>query len=190
MYEKVLKLATRISRSFDFLAGVYFENNFIMNSYDITLTMDVVTDSIIEQNVAMERMKFFIHEVLDSCVFVHNKETKVIEKYQSAGLKVCTLPEEAYDQIVTVLLFYKLNAVNEGKLVITDIELTSELSDGVGFMWSNDTPEIPYGQGWWTDNSIAICDKVMGKKEKIVKLTKKCDWASLGLDWKDDTLTI
>ena len=38
MYEKVLKLATRISRSFDFLAGVYFENNFIMNNYDITLT--------------------------------------------------------------------------------------------------------------------------------------------------------
>ena len=29
MWKKVLKLATRISRSFDFLAGVYFENNFI-----------------------------------------------------------------------------------------------------------------------------------------------------------------
>ena len=29
----------------------------------------------------------------------------------------------------------------------------------------------------------------INKKEKVVKLVKKCDWASLGLDWKDNKLT-
>jgi hypothetical protein len=185
----VPKLATRISRSFDFLAGVYFENNFIMNNYNIVLSMDVLTDSIVEQNIAMERIKFFIHEVIDSAIFVHNKENKIIEKYNDAGIKVCTLPEEAYDQIVTVLIYYKLNAITEGRLSVTHIELESNLSDGVGFLWESENVEIPYGQGWWTDNSVSICDKVVGKKEKVVKLTKKCDWASLGLDWKDSKLT-
>jgi hypothetical protein len=189
MYEKVLKLATRISRDFDFLAGVYFENKFLMNKYEITLTIDVLTDSITEQNIAMERIKFFIYEVIDSVVFVHKKETKVIEKYMDAGIKVCTLPEEAYDQIVNVLLFYKLNAILENKLLITDIQLISDLSDGVSFLWGPETPEIPYGQGWWTENSVSLCDKISSKKEKIVKLVKKSDWSNLGLDWTSVNLT-
>ena len=185
----MLKLTTRISRSFDFLAGVYFENNFLMNSYNMVLSMDVMTDSIYDQNIAMDRLKFFIHEVIDSSVFIHNKETKIIEKYTDAGIKVCTLPEEAYDQIVTVLLYYKLNSITEDKLLITHIELESQLSDGVGFLWESDSMEIPYGQGWWTDNSVTINDIVKSKKEKVVKLVKKCDWASLGLDWKSTDLT-
>jgi hypothetical protein len=160
-----------------------------MNSYNIVLSMDVMTDSILEQNIAMERIKFFLHEVIDSAVFVHNKETKIIEKYSDAGIKVCTLPEQAYDQIITVLLYYKLNAITEGRLHVTHIELESQLSDGVGFLWETESTEIPYGQGWWTDDTISICDKITGKKEKVVKLVKKCDWASLGLDWKVENLT-
>ena len=68
------------------------------------------------------------------------------------------------------------------------IELESQLSDGVGFLWEAESTEIPYGQGWWTDNTISINDKPI-KKEKVVKLIKKCDWDSLGLDWKDEKLT-
>lgn len=181
-------MATRISRTFDFLGAVYFEENFLMNQYTLTLSMDVQTDSILEQNIAMDRMKYFIHEVLDSAAFVQNTETKMIEKYQNAGLKVCTLPEEPYDQIITLLLLYKLNAICEGKLTVTHLELDSLLSDNVGFMYDSDDLEMnhPYKQGWWTDSSISISDKSTSvKKEKIVKLVKKSDWSSLGLDWKE-----
>lgn len=179
-------MTTRISRDFEFLAGVHFESNFIMNSYSITLSMDVETDSIKEQNIAMDRMKFFIHEMLDSAVFVEDSETKIIEKYQNAGIKVCTTPEEPYDQIITMLLFYKLNAITEGRLHIDHIQLDSVLSDGVGFLWEDESISIPYGPGWWSDSSINIADKLpSNKKEKIVKLVKKSDWATLGLDWKE-----
>lgn len=155
----------------------------------MTLFMDVMTDSITDQNIAMDRLKFFIQEVLDSCVFVHNTENKIIEKFTDAGLRVCSLPDEVYDQIITVLLYYKLNAITEGKLHITNIELESELSDGVGFVWEAETVEVPFGQGWWTDNTLSINDKPI-KKDKVVKLVKKkCDWTSLGLDFKSNNLT-
>lgn len=181
-------MATRISRTFDFLGAVYYEGSFLMNQYTMTLSMDVMTDSIIEQNIAMDRMKYLVDEVLDSVVFIQDSETRMIEKYQAAGLKVSTLPDEPYDQIVTLLLLYKLNSICEGRLIVTHIELDSLLSDGVGFMYDIEDLDMihPYKQGWWTENTIAIADKTnISKKEKIVKLVKKSDWASLGLDWKE-----
>lgn len=181
-------MTTRISREFDFLAAVHYEGNFLLNKYNILLSMDVQTDSITEQNIAMDRIKFFVHEMLDSAVFVHDAESKVIEKYQAAGIKTCILPEEPYDQIVTILLLYKLNAICEGKLTVTDIQLDSMLGDGVGFMYDLDELSLghPYKSGWWTDSSTTMSGKQAStKKEKIVKLVKKSDWSTLGLDWKE-----
>ena len=181
-------MGINISRNFEFLAGVYYEGEFMMNQYSVMLTMDVNTGSIREQNIAMDRMKYFIYEVLNSVVFVQATETKMIEKFQAAGMKVCTLPEEPYDQIITILLYYKLNAITENKLSVNNIQLDSVLSDGVGFMWGAEESLVgtPYSSGWWTENSVSINDKnTIGKKDKIVKLVKKSDWSSLGLDWKD-----
>jgi hypothetical protein len=180
-------LGTRISRDFDFLAAVYFEGNFLINNYSVSLTFTVDTDSIHEQNIAMDRIKFFVNQQLENCVFVQDTEAKIIEKYQNADLKICCLPEEPYDQIITVLLLYKINAICEGRLIATDIQLNSMLSDDVGFLYDIDdlTNQHPYKNGWWTDSSTTITSNVSGKKEKIVKLVKKTDWANLGLDWKE-----
>jgi len=180
-------LGTRISREFNFLAAVYFEKNFLMNSYDVSLTFTVETDSIHEQNIAMDRVKFFVNQQLENCVFVQDTETKLIDKYRDAGLKVCCIPDEPYDQIITILMLYKINAICEGRLVATDIQLNSMLSDDVGFLYDIEdlTVQHPYKSGWWTENSTTITNNVSGKKEKIVKLVKKYDWASLGLDWKE-----
>lgn len=181
-----MKLGTRISRDFNFLSAVYFEGQYLLNSYDVTLTLTVETDSIQEQNIAMDRIKYFINQQIENCVFVQDSEQRVIEKYQSAGLKVCSLPEEPYDQIITIVLLHKLNAICEGRLHVTDIQLTSIQSDGVGFLY--DIEEIalahPYKNGWWTENSASFNNKTLGKKDKVVKLVKKNDWVSLGLDWK------
>lgn len=181
-----MKLGTRISRDFSFLSAVYFEGQFLLNNYDVTLTLTVETCSIQEQNIAMDRIKYFINNQLENCVFVQDNEQRMIEKYQAAGLKVCTLPEEPYDQIVTIVLLYKLNAICEGKLLVTDIQVTSILSDGVGFLYDIDDLGLdhPYKNGWWTENSASFSNKTSGKKDKVVKLVKKNDWSSLGLDWK------
>ena len=74
-------MTTKILRTFEFQAGLYFKDNFIMNVYDLTVSMDVETESIREQNVAMERIKYFLHNCLDSSIFILDSEKKVIEKY-------------------------------------------------------------------------------------------------------------
>lgn len=187
-------MGTRISRDFSVLAAAHYAGNFLMSSYDVSLTFSVETDSIYEQNIAMDRVKYFLYEQLENCVFVQHTETKIIEKYQSAGLKVCTLPEEPYDQIIAIILLYKLNAICEGRLSVTSIHLSSSLSDDVGFMYDLEDLSTghPYKNGWWTDSSTSFTNILPGKKEKIVKLIKKCDWSSLSLDWhgKEDCAEI
>ncbi len=180
-------MSTRIERDFSFQAGVHFEGNFIMNVYNLTLLMEVETLSIVEQNIAMDRIIYFLEDTLANSVFVESTEKKAIEKYTQADIKVSTVPEEPYDQIITILLILKLNAIAEGRLNITDIYLESELSDSVRFSYDIETARHnPFGnKGWWLDSSTSIADvEKAAKKEKIVRLVKHSDWANVGLEWE------
>lgn len=186
-------MTTRIERDFDFQAGVYFKDEFLMNVYTISLYMEVETESIREQNIAMERIKYFLNDCLENSIFVQDTEHKTIEKYMTCGFKVCTLPEEPYDQIVAILLLTKLNSITEGRLVITDITLGSRISDQVKFTCDIESPRGPFEeQGWWLDNGTSISSpiKTSVKKDKIVKLVKTApnDWAEYNLVWKEKDL--
>ena len=182
-----MKLATKIEREFAFQAAVHFEGNFLMTVYELSLGMEVDTASIKEQNIAMDRITFFLSECLENSVFVEHADKKAIEKYLQADIKVCTLPEEPYDQIITILLLLKLNAITEGKLHVNSISLRSGLSDDVKFIYDIDTASNhPFSnKAWWTECTTNMSDiSKTNKKDKIVKLIKQhCDWKSVGLDW-------
>ena len=181
-------MSTTIKRDFEFQTGVYYEETFLLNYYTINLTLSVETDSIREQNIAMDRIKYFLHECLETSIFVEASEKKVIDKYLAADLRVCTLPEEPYDQIVTLMILSKLNAITEGRLVVTDIVLSSLLSDEVKFVYDYESfaAANPFEDGWWSNPSTNINDLAKSsKKEKIVKLVKNNDWALVGLEWKE-----
>jgi len=190
-------LATRIEREFAFQAAVHFEGNFLMTVYELVLYMEVDTASIKEQNIAMDRITYFLDECLSNSVFVEATDKKAIEKYLQADIKVATLPEEPYDQIITILLLSKLNAITEGKLQVNSISLRSGLSDDVKFLYSiyeiENTGNPFRNKGWWSDSSTLISDiNKSNKKDKIVRLVKQnCDWANVGLDWeqKEHTAT-
>jgi hypothetical protein len=180
-------LATKIEREFAFQAAVHFEGTFVMTIYELALGMEVDTASIKEQNIAMDRIHYFLNECLGNSVFVEAADKNSIEKYLQADIKVCTLPEEPYDQIITILLLMKLNAITEGKLRVNSISLRSGLSDDVRFIYDLETASNhPFGnKSWWEDTTTSISDLSKSyKKDKIVKLIKQSDWASVGLDWE------
>ena len=184
----------RIKQQFAFQAAVYVEETFLMNIYEITLKMHVVTGDSKEQNIAMSRINYMIEDCFQNCVFVHQTETAVIEKYIAANLKVSTTPDEPYDQLLAILLLTKLNIITEGRLLITDITLSSGLSDGIEFLYSPALEHTPLTTGisnWWNELNTKIVDfpKRETKKEKIVKLVKKTnDWVHLNLEWQEKPL--
>lgn len=150
--------------------------------------MLVETESIAEQNIALDRVVHFLGLVLHSCVFVHQDDTDAINKYKTADIRVCTLPEEPYDQIISMVLLVKLNAITEGRMIITDLTLGSNMSDGVRFCtvaevaanMIDSSPEL-----WW--NAPALCIEHCSKDNddsKVVKLFGQTGWAEVGLEWK------
>jgi len=180
-------MTTRIEKDWIFSAAVHFDNKFLINTYELTLSMVVETEATREQNIAMERIDYFLRNIIDSSVFIDSKETKAIENYQQAGLKVCILPEECYDQIIGMILLLKLNSILEQRLIITDLVLGSKLSDDVRFNIVAEVAENLYlGDSWWSNSSMSTIEgsKPNEKKNKIVKLFDD-EWANLGLSWKE-----
>lgn len=183
-------MTARIHKSFDLLAGLHFNGQYYVNQYLIDATFTVDTSSIAEQNIAMERIKFFLHECLQHSVFVNQTDTDSVEKYSKIGMSVCSIPEEPYDQIIGIMLMTKLNSIAEGRLTIIDLSIESSMSDGVSCCISEEDSLGPfYEKGWWNDSSQQIND-ISSKNKKIVKLSKsKTEWQDVYLDWEEKANT-
>jgi len=183
-------MSAQIERDFTFQAGVHFQGTFSMNIYAFTLNMEVTTENIREQQVAMERMKYFIYACLENSIFVQDTDRAIIEKYAACGIRVCEIPEEPFDQIIALLLLLKLDSIAEHRLAVTDIVLTSKLSDDVRFKEDLLTAknEIP-AVGWWAEpnTSTSTVSKIKNKKDKIVKMINTSEWNDVGLSWEEDT---
>lgn len=181
-------MSTRIEKDFYFQTAVHFENKFYVNSYEVTLSMLVETDSIREQNVAMDRTTHFLMSVLQNSILVGPGDEQASKKYKSAGIKVCELPEEPYDQIISMILIQKLNAIMEGRLRITDLMLGSAMSEGVRFTMVSEIAEgVLAGNHWWNKPTICLNDEeaTSNTKTNIVKLFDDSHWVDLGLSWKE-----
>jgi hypothetical protein len=179
-------MTARIQRDFEFVSGVFVDNELYMNIYNFDVHFNVQSESIEAQNIALDRVKHLI-STLENVVFVYDKDIETIEKLYNADIRVCPLPEEPYDQIVGIMLLVKINAITEGNLVASDISILSKMSDGVSCLHSIEENTGPFKlKGWWNDSSPKLSNgipKVKGKK--VVRLPKTPNnWDDLNLNWE------
>jgi len=179
-------MTTRVKREFNFVAGIWLEGEYQIGMYSFTVFIEILTDDPYEQSVALERMKYFIDEVVTNSVFVEASDIKVIDTFTGLGMKVCVLPLEPYDQAISVALLLKLNAITEGKFNITNMSFKSQLSDDVEYLIDIDDEVEAYAtkNNWWNDSGSNLNNKKSNKKDKIVKLHKDNEWTELDLGWK------
>jgi hypothetical protein len=175
----------RIQYNTEFLAGVYSDHQLILNSYRVSMLLTTQTTDAIEMNIAMERLKCFVFAELADTVFIHQQHADVAELLQIVGMNITTLPEEPVDQIIGMALYCKLNAVMEGRIVISELDISSDDSNGVTYLHDNDESIGPFStDGWWHQSDTAhnniditkLTDKVVkvvktGALSKAVKLT-------------------
>jgi len=168
-----------------FLAGVYFDDRLQMNSYNVGINLITRTADSANSNIALERVKTFV-DGLNSTVFINSCWPDHEEIMGQMGIDVTTLPEEPVDQIVGMMLYYKLNAVMEGRMEITQLELSSSLGDGVCYLHDEEDPVGPFHQpGWWYDpTAIRTKNTPTDTTINIVKIKHK-NWREFGLDWPD-----
>ena len=182
----------RLQYDIEFLAGIYYDNQLQMNSYSASLSLVTRTKDTKSTNVAMDRLKAFVYGELESTVFINQNYHEHAEMMQIMGVNVTTLPEEPVDQIVGMMLYYKLNAIMEGRMEIVQLDISSRLGDGVWYMHSEDDLSGPFAQdGWWHQSSLQhnTLDPV-NAEINVVKVVPNA-WMEYGLIWPEtDTVQV
>jgi hypothetical protein len=181
-------MSNKIQKEFTFMTAVHFNGKYMVNLYEMNAIMIIESLDSDNQNIAIERISHFIGSTIEDVIFICDKEKEAIEKYKNAGMKVCTIPEEPYDQIIGLILMNKCNAIMENKIVMTDIVFGSKLSNLIKFELTAETAQAEFnGNHWW--NLPTLCTETKKtKKDKIVNLHdhKSDDWAELELTWSKE----
>lgn len=178
----------RLQYDLDFLAGVYYEDQLQMNRYTVSLNLLTTTRDSASTNIALDRAKAFVHGALESSVFINQANQQRAEMMQLMGVNVTTLPEEPVDQIIGMMLYYKLNAIMEGRMAVTRLDLMSLLGDSVWYQHDadEDSPGPFRAEGWWHEASVQHNTVDLGDaKDNVVKVMPNA-WVEYGLTWPED----
>ena len=179
----------RLQYDMDFLAGIYYDERLQLNSYSISMSLLTKTTDAVNTNIAMDRLKMFMHGELSNTVFINQALRERAEMLQIMGVNVTTLPEEPVDQIVGMMLYYKLNAIMEGRMSVTRLDLMSALGDSVWYQHDaeEDSPGPFRAEGWWHESTVQHDTVVQGDSgDNVVKVIPNA-WIEYGLTWPEDT---
>lgn len=178
----------RLKKRFNFYAGLVHDGRFFVNHYDLGLSMFTATNDHIEQNISYDRLRTWIHEVLDDSILIGHS-SPVLSIWQSTNSRLIVLPEEPVDQVIGIMLYSKLNAIMEDRMIITDVEISSTQGDHMRYLHSqNENIGAGFQQvGWWSDPSPSWYDVKSKNKEKVVNLSGRPEWKDYGLDWTEDS---
>jgi hypothetical protein len=177
----------RLQYDCDFLAGIYWEDQLQINSYSISIRLLTASKDAANTNIAMERLKYFVYGALESTVFVNQDNAERAEMLSIMGVNITTLPEEPVDQIVGMMLYYKLNAIMEGHMIISGLDISSSLGDNVWYMHDEEDNAGPFAKdGWWHKASVQHQTlELEAIPDNVVKVPST-GWHELGLDWPED----
>ena len=177
----------RLQYDLEFLGGIYFEDQLQMNQYSVSLNLVTGTADPADTNTAMDRVKAFVFGELEHSVFMNGAQRERAELMHMMGINVTTLPEEPVDQIIGMMLYYKLNAIMEGRMTVTRLDLSSILGDSVWYQHDEeeDSPGPFRVEGWWHAPTVqhdSILESVTA--DNVVRVIPNA-WHELGLIWPE-----
>lgn len=176
----------RLMYELEFPAGIYFKDRLQINHYTVNLNLLTATTDADSITVAMDRIKWFVYGELENTVFVNQSMAERAELMSMMGINVTMLPEEPVDQIIGMMLYCKLNAITEGRMQITQIDISSSLGDSVWYMHDDEDSLGPFAaDGWWHRAGCQRNDVVPAADQNVVKVTTD-GWTEVGLDWPDE----
>lgn len=177
----------RIKFPISFTAGIYYRDELQMNNYSVTLSM--LTNSLDGKinNIALDRIKYFIYTEIDSSIFINSADTEQCLKFIDAGLKITTIPDTPVDQLIGIMLYYKLSAITEERLLIDEVEISSSLGEGlIYFHGEHENVDELVIPEWWKSVDMVHCEKELIDNDEIMTLADLTIWRDLELHWPDE----
>jgi hypothetical protein len=180
----------RLKYSTTFTAGIFYDSQLLINNYRLTINFTTVSNDPHDQNIALDRIKYFMHRQLESSVFVNSNNQEQCQRLSAAGIRITTLPEEPVDQVVGVMLHCKLNAIVENQMIITETEIASELGENISYLHDNEDQLGPLEvAGWWHELDASHCDQQLIADDNVVAMRSNNSWKDLNLHWHNESVS-
>ena len=177
----------RLRYDFPFTAGIYHNGNFCMNNYALRVSMATVSEEPDDQTTAFERLKYFIYTCMESTIFIDVAETEQCNRYVQAGLRITTTPGAPVDQLIGIMLYHKLNAVMENRMIVFETELSSAVGEYMVYLHSEEEHTIGYVQPeWWDTADLTHNEVAPANSDNVVAIPQATAWRELDLEWTDD----
>lgn len=176
----------RLQYDLDFMGGIYYNNAMQLNNYSVVLQVVTQTADPVELNIAWERLKAFVYSELADTVFINQNLQEQAEMLSMLGINITTLPEDPVDQVVGIMLLCKINAIFEGRLHVTQLDISSTVGDSVWYLIDEeDGLGVFSGAGWWHEPTVqhATLDEDNTSKN-VLKVVPRA-WAEYGLTWPE-----
>jgi hypothetical protein len=169
-----------------FTAGIYYDDALRMNNYTLRLWMTTNSELSTDQNTAFERIKYFIYSQMDSTIFINKNLKEKCNQMALAGLNITTMPGDPVDQLIGIMLHYKLNAITEDRMIIVETEISSTMGENMTYLHGDFEDTSDYEQpDWWTSADLTHSDIMLEGSEKIVAMTPGIGWREVEMSWVD-----
>lgn len=173
----------RMSKTWNILANVVWEDQILCNDYRIRVDWTTATDDRGEQNIAFERVKYWLFDVMEHSVLV-SQDHKRLTQLQATGQRVIAIPDDPIDPVIAMMLLTKFVAVTEGRMIFSEISVASEQGGHVQYLQGMDEDFLMFAEaGWWRDSGPGWHAVKTKRNNKIVNLDRVPEWGDLKLDW-------
>ncbi len=180
----------RLKKTLHWSNVLIYDDDFVINHYTAEVSMITVTADHAQQNIAYDRAKAFVQDILQNSIMISAEHTESAA-WKKTAARVIELPADPVDQVIGIMLYTKLNAIMEDRIIVTDIEISSMLGEEMKYLHNAQESLGPMSQsGWWSDHRPIWTDQRSGRnKDNVVSMRKHLDWKHYGLDWpaSDDT---
>lgn len=177
----------------DFLGICAYDDKIFPNHFSVDLHMVTKSENARHQNIAFERMKVIVNELFAYSIFVSHNNPLMQKLTDIYPEKMVVLPEEAYDQVIGIALYCKINAALEDAITCNKVRISSKFGDQVWYEFETGDAMGPFAKGtklkgrrknripWWHRSDLMTFDAV----GDITVTT----WEDLELGWEETAET-
>lgn len=178
----------RLIKTWTWQSGIVYNDIFYINAYTARIHMHTTSMYDSDHDVAYARMDYWFEEVMQDSVMI-SADSENVKAYAATGQRLLQFPDQPVDQLVGIMLCLKLNAMTEGRLVVTDVDISSVHGSDMTYQHNvNEAVGPMAAAGWWQD-ARPIWNHVpsAARGSKVVSLNRAADWHSLDLDWQSSS---
>jgi hypothetical protein len=161
-------------------AIILVENMMLPNSYDISYTLSMHTKKVHEQNIVIERLRFFSDSMISNTIMLEHG-TKFMDTVEN---KYAVFDSAPYDNTLSNILYLKASSILEGRATVESMSLSSRLGQEIDYFADVEDDYSEYKtcgwlpknrRPWWLREDLSTNDDE----------TIGIDWTDLGLGWKE-----